>query len=256
MCLFSFFLHWLKRILTKELPIIPSYLYRIEQAATTTSVNGTDSTVTSVVSNLSGSWGSTFAPPHSNPALFSNASMSNRSSESNCSGAGAQLDKLNTKVGLLLASKSTIQLIFNPFIGPLTDRIGCHIPMCAGFCIIILATTLFAFSSSYILMLLARSVQGVGGSFLSVAGMSMLANVYKDDKERGRAMSISLTGLALGLIAGAPFGSLMYQYVGKMAPFLVLAVIAVLGGDGERDSTADSSEGSIHSHCCWYFTEC
>ena len=29
---------------------------------------------------------------------------------------------------------------------------------------------MFAFSSSYILLLFARSVQGVGGSFLSVAG--------------------------------------------------------------------------------------
>lgn len=28
----------------------------------------------------------------------------------------------------------------------------------------------------------------------------MLADVYKDDKERGRAMGISFTGLALGLI--------------------------------------------------------
>ncbi|XP_068587619.1 synaptic vesicular amine transporter-like [Cebidichthys violaceus] len=79
-------------------------------------------------------------------------------------------------------------------------------------------------------MLVARSVQGVGGSCLSVAGMVMLADEYKDNKERGRAMGISFTGLTLGLIAGAPFGSVMYQFVGKMAPFLVLAVIAVLAG--------------------------
>ncbi|CAJ1075656.1 synaptic vesicular amine transporter-like [Xyrichtys novacula] len=102
--------------------------------------------------------------------------------------------------------------------------------MCAGFCIITLATILFAISSSYILLLLARAVQGVGGSCLSVAGMAMLANMYRDEKERGRAMGISFTGLALGLIAGAPFGSVMYQFVGKMSPFLVLAAIAVLGG--------------------------
>lgn len=106
-------------------PIIPSYLYRMDQATTTPSVNSTDSTVTYVfiqsVSNLSGRWGSIFAPSHSNRE-FNNASRTNKNPDSNCSGAGAQLDELNTKVGLLLASKSTIQLIFNPFTGTLTDR--------------------------------------------------------------------------------------------------------------------------------------
>ncbi|XP_062422206.1 synaptic vesicular amine transporter-like [Pungitius pungitius] len=150
--------------------------------------------------------------------------------ESNCSYTDGRLDEVNVKVGLLLASKSTIQLIINPFIGPLFDRIGYHIPMCAGFCILVFATTLFAFSSNYIVLLLARSVQGVGGSCLSVAGMGMLADTFKEDQERGRAMGISFTGLALGLITGAPFGSLMYQFLGKMAPFLVIAVIALLAG--------------------------
>ncbi|XP_041812672.1 synaptic vesicular amine transporter-like [Chelmon rostratus] len=215
-------------LLSVVVPILPSYLSRADQASSTTSGNSTGSTVSSAIiqplGNRSGSLGSTFATPHQSPTLSSDPPRSN------CSGAEAELDAVNIKVGLLLASKSTIQLIINPFIGPLTDRIGYHIPMCAGFCIIISATTLFAFSSSYIVLLLARSVQGVGGSCLSVAGMGMLADMYKDSMERGRAMSTSFIGLALGLIAGAPFGSVMYQFVGKMAPFLVLAVIAMFGG--------------------------
>ncbi|XP_067427006.1 synaptic vesicular amine transporter-like [Thunnus thynnus] len=219
-------------LLSVVVPILPSYLYTIDQASTTTSRNSTDSPV----SNQSVILGSTFVPLHQNPAVSSYSStMAQVSPLSNCSETGDQLDKENVKVGVLLATKSTIQLIINPIIGTLQQvtvlyRFGYHIPMCAGFCIIILATTLFAFSSSYVLLLLARSVQGVGGSCLSVAGMGMLADVYKDDKERGRAMGISFTGLALGLVVGALFGSVMYQFLGKMAPFLVLAVIAVLGG--------------------------
>ncbi|XP_034534687.1 synaptic vesicular amine transporter-like [Notolabrus celidotus] len=200
-------------LLSVVVPILPSYLYGVEHAD-------------SAVRNTSG----VFPPLDQDPAPSVNFTTAPNSSRSNCSEAGAELDQVNIKVGLLLASKSTIQLIVNPFVGPLTDRIGYHIPMCAGFCIITLSTTLFAFSSSFILLLLARAVQGVGGSCLSVAGMSMLADMYKDEKERGRAMGISFTGLALGLIAGAPFGSVMFQFVGKMSPFLVLAVIAVLGG--------------------------
>ncbi|XP_062295344.1 synaptic vesicular amine transporter-like [Scomber scombrus] len=216
-------------LLSVVVPILPSYLHTIEQASTTTSGTSTDSPFTSVIgeSNV----GSTFAPQHQNPAVSSNSStVAQVSPLSNCSETEDDLDKENIKVGLLLASKSTVQLLINPIIGPLTNRFGYHIPMCAGFCIIFSATTLFAFSSSYILLLVARSVQGVGGSCLSVAGMGMLADVYKDDNERGRAMGISFTGVALGLVAGAPFGSVMYQFLGKMAPFLVLAAIALLGG--------------------------
>ncbi|XP_044132843.1 chromaffin granule amine transporter-like [Bufo gargarizans] len=58
----------------------------------------------------------------------------------------------------------------------------------------------------------------------------MLAQIYPDDYERGKAMGIALGGLALGTIIGAPFGSLMYNFVGKASPFLVLAFLALLDG--------------------------
>ena len=33
-----------------------------------------------------------------------------------------QMNRLNTKVGLMFASKPIVQLIANPFIGPLTNK--------------------------------------------------------------------------------------------------------------------------------------
>ena len=61
-------------------------------------------------------------------------------------------------------------------------------------------------------------------------GMGMLADRYTDDKERGNAMGIALGGLALGVLIGPPFGGFMYQFVGKTAPFLILAFLALLDG--------------------------
>lgn len=58
----------------------------------------------------------------------------------------------------------------------------------------------------------------------------MLADRYTDDKERGNAMGIALGGLALGVLIGPPFGGVMYEFVGKSAPFLILAALAL--GDG------------------------
>ncbi len=41
-----------------------------------------------------------------------------------------QLNRLNTKVGLMFASKPIVQLMTNPFIGPLTNRFVHILPLC------------------------------------------------------------------------------------------------------------------------------
>ncbi|PNJ76850.1 chromaffin granule amine transporter isoform X2 [Pongo pygmaeus] len=150
--------------------------------------------------------------------------------KNNCLQGTEFLEEENTRVGVLFASKAVMQLLVNPFVGPLTNRIGYHIPMFAGFVIMFLSTVMFAFSGTYSLLFVARTLQGIGSSFSSVAGLGMLASVYTDDHERGRAMGTALGGLALGLLVGAPFGSVMYEFVGKSAPFLILAFLALLDG--------------------------
>eukprot|EP00096_Caligus_rogercresseyi_P010610 TRINITY_DN3938_c0_g1_i2.p1 TRINITY_DN3938_c0_g1~~TRINITY_DN3938_c0_g1_i2.p1 ORF type:complete len:532 (-),score=150.33 TRINITY_DN3938_c0_g1_i2:1241-2836(-) len=136
----------------------------------------------------------------------------------------------NVEVGVMFASKAMVQLIANPFVGPLTNRIGYSIPMFTGFVIMFFSTIVFAFSRSYTILFFARALQGIGSSCSSVSGMGMLAERFPDDKERGNAMGIALGGLALGVLIGPPFGGLMYQFVGKTAPFLVLAILALFDG--------------------------
>nr|XP_025978148.1 chromaffin granule amine transporter isoform X2 [Dromaius novaehollandiae] len=150
--------------------------------------------------------------------------------ESSCLEGEEFLTNENVRVGLLFASKALIQLVVNPFVGPLTNRIGYHIPMFIGFTIMFLSTVMFAFSGTYTLLFISRALQGIGSSFSSVAGLGMLASVYTDDSERGNAMGIALGGLALGVLIGAPFGSVMYEFVGKSSPFLILAFLALLDG--------------------------
>nr|XP_012146953.1 PREDICTED: synaptic vesicular amine transporter isoform X3 [Megachile rotundata] len=133
-------------------------------------------------------------------------------------------------VGIMFASKAFVQLLANPIVGPLTHKIGYSIPMFTGFVIMFLSTLIFAFGRSYGILFLARALQGIGSSCSSVSGMGMLAERFQDDKERGNAMGIALGGLALGVLIGPPFGGVMYEFVGKSAPFLVLSALAL--GDG------------------------
>lgn len=44
---------------------------------------------------------------------------------------------------------------------------------------------------------------------------------------------ISYFFLKMSLTVGAPFGSVMYEFVGKTAPFLILAFLAVFDGGNQ-----------------------
>ena len=136
----------------------------------------------------------------------------------------------NLEVGFLLASKAIVQLLANPFIGFLTDKIGYKIPMVSGFLIMFISTIVFAFGPNYYWLLFARSFQGIGSSCASVAGMAVLAQSFPDYNERGNVMGIAISGgIALGVLIGPTFGGFMYEFVGKSSPFLILAFVSFLG---------------------------
>uniref|UniRef100_H2L8V6 Solute carrier family 18 member 2 n=1 Tax=Oryzias latipes TaxID=8090 RepID=H2L8V6_ORYLA len=226
-------------LLTVVVPIIPSYLYNLDESADVALRNdslsqkgpeGSFHTIVSLYDNSIRLSSSNFTTRPADPVPPTLVVTKLQQNSSDCPQSSSRLLNENVKVGMLFASKATVQLVTNPFIGPLTNRIGYQLPIFAGFCIMFLSTIMFAFSSSYTLLFLARSLQGVGSSCSSVAGMGMLASVYTDDEERGHAIGIALGGLALGVLVGPPFGSVMYDFVGKTAPFLILAFLAVFDG--------------------------
>ncbi|XP_044295576.1 synaptic vesicular amine transporter [Varanus komodoensis] len=234
-------------LLTVVVPIIPSYLYSIQHHQNATEIQTIRPDTPSL--NLN-SFQSIFSYYDNSTMFTGNRSEGTRPGDfyrsqtepmvvnitktspppPDCPKEDKDLLNENVQVGLLFASKATVQLLTNPFIGPMTNRIGYQIPMFAGFCIMFISTIMFAFSESYTLLFIARSLQGVGSSCSSVAGMGMLASVYTDDQERGNAMGIALGGMAMGVLVGPPFGSVMYEFVGKAAPFLVLAALALFDG--------------------------
>uniref|UniRef100_A0AC34GQ82 Major facilitator superfamily (MFS) profile domain-containing protein n=1 Tax=Panagrolaimus sp. ES5 TaxID=591445 RepID=A0AC34GQ82_9BILA len=140
------------------------------------------------------------------------------------------LSEENVHVGLMFGSKALVQLITNPFIGPVTNKIGYTVPMFTGFVVMFLSTLMFAFGSSYGMLWFARALQGIGSACTSTSGMGMLAQAYPDDAERGSAMGIALGGLALGVLIGPPYGGVLYGWAGKELPFILLALLAL--GDG------------------------
>lgn len=113
------------------MPIIPSYLYTVDDEAAQSvrnhsmsplSPTGTFQSIVSLYDNTTRLIG--FSPQMSTASSMTPAptSVMPPQNKSDCPKADAQLLNENVKVGLLFASKATVQLITNPFIGPLTNR--------------------------------------------------------------------------------------------------------------------------------------
>ncbi|XP_025190855.1 synaptic vesicular amine transporter [Melanaphis sacchari] len=205
-------------LLTTVVPIIPEFLYDIQHP---------DQPLTATISSV---------PPNEYPvphgAMTANGTVPTWEQREATLKKERHDDLVHetVAVGMMFASKAVVQLMVNPIVGPLTHRIGYSIPMFTGFFIMFISTIIFAFGRSYGVLFLARALQGIGSSCSTVSGMGMLAERYPDDKERGNAMGIALGGLALGVLIGPPFGGIMYEFVGKTAPFLILSALAL--GDG------------------------
>ncbi|XP_035671424.1 vesicular acetylcholine transporter-like [Branchiostoma floridae] len=133
-------------------------------------------------------------------------------------------------IGFLFASKAIVQLIVNPLSGTLIDRTGYEKPMVIGISVMFISTAVFAFGSSYTVLFIARSLQGVGSAFADSAGLAMIADRFTEEGERSKALGIALAFISFGCLVAPPFGGILYQYAGKRVPFLTLSFICLVDG--------------------------
>lgn len=136
----------------------------------------------------------------------------------------------SNNVGLLFASKAIVQLFISPFAGPIIDRMGYERPMIVGLSVLFLSTAIFAFGTSYGVLFIARSLQGVGSAFADTAGLAMIADRFKEAGERSKAQGIALAFISFGSLFAPPFGGFLYEFAGKAVPFLALSFIALVDG--------------------------
>jgi len=146
-------------------------------------------------------------------------------------------------IGCLFAIKPALQALVDPLLAPLVDR-GWVWPFVAGLVLEAGTTLLFAFSESYATTMISRALQGVASACIMTTGMALVARVHAyDDKARGIAMSLTVTGVAVGVSFGPPVGGILFEIGGMKLPFLVVTGLTVM--------ILCAAVPAIHCHVRW-----
>lgn len=112
--------------------------------------------------------------------------------------------------------------------GTLGDRFGRKRFLVAGFVVFGAASAMIAFSASPGQLILGRALLGVGGAMIMPATLSIIRNVFLDDKERAMAIGIWGATASAGTAAGPILSGLLLEWFWWGSVFLInLPVLAV-----------------------------
>jgi len=115
-----------------------------------------------------------------------------------------------TAIGIVIAAYSFVQFLFNPILGRLSDKHGRKPVIVICLFINAIGYVIFAFTSSFTVLLLSRIVGGVGGSSVSVAQAYIADVTTKETRSKG--MGVIGAAFGLGFVFGPLIGGLLSTY--------------------------------------------
>ena len=134
----------------------------------------------------------------------------------------AQLGSLQTWLLVVLAVASVPCGFF-------ADRLSRTKIIAIGIAVWSLATVACGFAASFFLLLVARSLIGVGEAAYAPAAQSMISDSFPYE-HRARAQSVFAAGMLLGGAAGQALGGLMGEVYGWKLTFILVGVICMIPG--------------------------
>lgn len=113
--------------------------------------------------------------------------------------------------------------------GSLGDRFGRRGTLALGLVLFGAGSVMSAFAGSATVLIGTRAFQGLGGAFIMPSTLSILTNVFTDDRERGRAIGIwaGVSGLGVGL--GPIVGGWLLEHFWWGSVFLVNVPVVAVG---------------------------
>ncbi|MGA4544008.1 MFS transporter [Uniformispora flossi] len=111
--------------------------------------------------------------------------------------------------------------------GTLGDRIGRRRLLMIGAAAFAVLSVVAAFSTSPEMLIVVRALLGVAGATLAPSTLALITNMFRDDRQRGKAIAIWATGQFAGGALGPVLAGLLLQHFWWGSVFLV-AVPAML----------------------------
>jgi EmrB/QacA subfamily drug resistance transporter len=148
----------------------------------------------------------------------------------------ALTEKLNASTSQLQWIVDGYTLVFAGLLltcGSLGDRFGRKGALAAGLTVFCIGSFSAAMSTSTTMLALSRCVMGVGAAFIMPATLSLLTNIFRDPKERGRAIGVWAAVAGAGGAIGPVIGGFLLQHFWWGSVFLVnvpVTIVAFIGG--------------------------
>lgn len=113
-------------------------------------------------------------------------------------------------IGIVLAVYSLVQFIFNPIFGSLSDKYGRRKIILFTLLLNASGYIIFAFTHSFLMLLISRVVAGIGGSSIGVAQAYIADVTTKENRSKG--MGLIGVAFGLGFVFGPIIGGLLSHF--------------------------------------------
>lgn len=158
------------------------------------------------------------------------------------------LDASNSQVQWIIDSYALVFAGLLLTTGSLSDRFGRKGALQVGIALFGLGSVLAALSTSATQLIATRAFMGIGGALIMPATLSILTNVFRDPRERGRAIAIWAGFSGVGVALGPVTGGLLLRHFDWSSVFWVnlpIGLVALALGAFVIPTSRDPGHGRL-----------
>ena len=130
--------------------------------------------------------------------------------------------------GWAISSYALARVVTDLPAGMFSDKYGRKKVMVTGLAIVTVSSVVAGLAPTYLVLVLARVLGGLGSALYVTSATSWLAHI-SHGSDRGKMMSAYSSMIFIGIAAGPAVGGFVSAYYGIQAPFYVYALLTAVG---------------------------